>query len=137
MTNKTHSTTFNPLANITLTSGGGYINTGSTNAVYVGTGQAGTGGVSYNTATTWSTRASHSGLQVTGDAEFRGNITIQGRNLSDWLATVDSRLGTLQINPQLEREFQELRALGDAYREAERRFLEQQRIYDILKNTDE
>jgi hypothetical protein len=137
MTNNTHSTTYNPLGNVTIT-GGGYINAGTTCAVYVGNGPGGPGtGVNYNTATTWSTRASHSGLQVTGDAEFRGNITVKGRNLSDWLEAVDSRLGTLQINPQLEREFQELRALGDAYREAERRFLEQQRIYDILKNTDE
>ena len=78
-----------------------------------------------------------SSLQVSGDAEFLGNIKIKGRNLTDWLATVDSRLGILHINSELESEFDELRALGDAYREAERRFTEQKRVYDILKNTDE
>jgi hypothetical protein len=112
------------------------MSTGSTNAIYVGGGGAGTGvGIS-----TWSTTASTmspSSIQVKGDAEFLGNIRIKGRNLTDWLETVDSRLGILHIDSELESEFDELRALGDAYREAERRFNEQKRVYEILKNTDE
>jgi hypothetical protein len=81
-------------------------------------------------------------LQVKGDSEFLGNVTVKGirvkgRDLTDWIETVDSRLGLLHIDAALETEFDELRALGDAYREAERRFTEQKRVYEILKNTDE
>jgi hypothetical protein len=140
MTNKTHSTTYNPLGNITVTGGGYTLGAGysSANAIYVGGGAGGGTGISAHTS--WATTASTmqpSSLQVSGDAEFLGNIKIKGRDLTDWLATVDSRLGILHINSELESEFDELRALGDAYREAERRFIEQKRVYDILKNTDE
>lgn len=140
MTNNTHSTTYNPLGNITVTGGGYTLGAGysSANAIYVGGGAGGGTGISAHTS--WATTASTmqpSSLQVSGDAEFLGNIKIKGRNLTDWLATVDSRLGILHINSELESEFDELRALGDAYREAERRFTEQKRVYDILKNTDE
>jgi hypothetical protein len=140
MTNKTHSTTYNPLGNITVTGGGYTLGAGysSANAIYVGGGAGGGTGISAHTS--WATTASTmqpSSLQVSGDAEFLGNIKIKGRNLADWLATVDSRLGLLHIDSELESEFDELRALGDAYREAERRFIEQKRVYDILKNTDE
>jgi hypothetical protein len=140
MTNKTYSTTYNPLGNVTIT-GGGYV---STNAIYVGGGAGGGTGL---TSPTWHTNTgvtdrNFNSLQVKGDAEFQGNITVKGirvkgRDLSDWLETVDSRLGLLNIDPELESEFDELRALGDAYREAERRFIEQKRVYEILKNTDE
>lgn len=140
MTNKTHSTTYNPLGNITVTGGGYTLGAGysSANAIYVGGGAGGGTGISAHTS--WATTASTmqpSSLQVSGDAEFLGNIKIKGRDLTDWLATVDSRLGILHINSELESEFDELKALGDAYREAERRFNEQKRVYEILKNTDE
>jgi hypothetical protein len=144
MTNKTHSTTYNPLGNVTITAGGYNLSTGyaSTNAIYVGGGSGAGGGtgIPASAHTSWSTTASTmspSSIQVKGDAEFLGNIKIKGRNLTDWLETVDSRLGLLHIDSELESEFDELRALGDAYREAERRFTEQKQVYDILKNTDE
>ena len=142
MTNNTHSTTYNPLGNITVTGGGYTLGAGysSANAIYVGGGGGYGGGSGISAHTTWTTAASTmqpSSLQVSGDAEFLGNIKIKGRDLTDWLAAVDSRLGLLHINSELESEFDELRALGDAYREAERRFTEQKRVYDILKNTDE
>jgi len=138
MTNNTYSTTYNPLGNVTVSGGGYSLSTGSTNAIYVGAGGGAGGGLSAHTS--WSTTASTmspNSIQVKGDAEFLGNIKIKGRNLADWLDTVDSRLGLLHIDAALETEFDELRALGDAYREAERRFNEQKRVYNILKNTDE
>jgi hypothetical protein len=140
MTNNTYSTTYNPLGNITVSGGGYSLSTGSTNAIYVGGGGAGTGvGISTwsTTASTTASTMSPSSIQVKGDAEFLGNIKIKGRNLTDWLETVDSRLGLLHIDAALETEFDELKALGDAYREAERRFNAQKRVYEILKNTDE
>jgi hypothetical protein len=113
-----------PTTVYTITGAGG---SGSATSIYAGTGG------------TWSTTATMSPptLEVSGDATFKGNIKVKGRNLTDWLETIDSRLGILQTNPALEKEFDELKALGDAYRESERRFLEQKRVYEILKTTDE
>jgi hypothetical protein len=136
MPNNVYSTTYSPLGNVTITGGGYTLAAGTTNAIYVGGGSGGGGG-QWHTNTTAVATISPNQLQVKGDAEFLGNIRVKGRNLTEWLETVESRLGILQINSELETEFDELRALGDAYREAERRFNEQKRVYDILKNTDE
>jgi hypothetical protein len=132
------STTYNPITqsfgNITLTGSSG-ATYGTSNAIYVGGGGGGTW-----TSATWpsvTATATPGALQVHGDAEFKGNVKVGGRDLTQWLEQVEGRLGMLQVNPGLESEFDELRALGDAYREAERRFLEQKRVYDILKTTDE
>ena len=81
--------------------------------------------------------SNNASLQVNGDANFKGNLRVKDRELTDWLETVESRLGMLQVNPKLESEFDELKALGDAYRAAEKRFLEQKRLIEILKKTDE
>lgn len=88
---------------------------------------------------TWTTTGisdTRSSIQVKGDAEFDGNVTVQGKNLMDMLETIESRLGILTPNPALEAEFDELKALGDAYREAERRLNEQKRVFEILKTQD-
>lgn len=93
----------------------------------------------------WTTTAADSGvlatssgrtIHVKGDAEFEGNVVIQGRDLGEILDKLESRLGVLQPNPELEAEFDELKALGDAYREAEKRFNEQKRVFEILKTQD-
>lgn len=72
-------------------------------------------------------------LHIKGDAEFEGNVKIQGRDLTEILSAIESRLAILTPNTALESEYEELKALGDAYRAAEKRFLEQKRIFDILK----
>jgi hypothetical protein len=40
----------------------------------------------------------------------------------------------LEPNPALEQDYQQLKTLGDQYRALEQKLLEQQRIFDILKN---
>jgi len=71
------------------------------------------------------------GIVLDDDAD----IQIKGRQLSDILAGIESRLGLLTANHQLEAEFEELKALGDQYRELERRLNEQLTTWDILKKT--
>ena len=73
--------------------------------------------------------------QVDGNFECTGDIRWQNRDLGSWLEAVESRLGILHTNLELEAEFEELRRLGDDYRAAEQRFLEQRKIYNILKDT--
>lgn len=102
-----------------------------------GTGGGGTGfstGTSYSVNNTWSNPPSTGQVIIAGDCEFKGNITWKGRDLKDWLESVESRLGMLQPNSRLEAEYEELKALSDQYRALEKRLLEQQRVFDILKN---
>lgn len=74
-------------------------------------------------------------IHVNGDAVFRGNIEWQGRDMREWFASVESRLAILQPNSKLEAEWSELHQLRMQYVELERKLLEKQQIFDILKKT--
>jgi len=103
----------------------------------VGAGGGGSGGRTYGpiytTNGTVSNPATSGRILVQGDATFEGNITWQGRDMREWFATVESRLGMLQPNPKLEEGWGELADLRMKYVELERKLLEQQRVFDILK----
>jgi hypothetical protein len=61
------------------------------------------------------------------------DIVINGHSLVDAINSINDRLNCLQINPALEKEWDELRALGDQYRELEQQILEKQATWDRLK----
>jgi len=107
------------------------------------TGSGGSGGTGYainNSATsyTWGTTNTNTmstgKVIIAGDAVFEGNITWQDRDMRAWFESVESRLAILQPNVKLEAEYEELAELGRQYKEMEKRLLEKQRVFDILKN---
>lgn len=107
------------------------------------TGGAGGGGTGYainNSATsyTWGTTNTNTmstgKVIIAGDAVFEGNIKWQDRDMREWFESVESRLAILQPNVKLEAEYEELAELGRQYKEMEKRLLEKQRVFDILKN---
>ena len=53
--------------------------------------------------------------------------------MREWFESVESRLAILQPNTKLEAEYEELAELSRQYRELEKRLLEKQRVFDILK----
>jgi hypothetical protein len=61
------------------------------------------------------------------------DIVVNGSSLVDAINSIRDRLNCLQINPALEAEWEELRALGDQYRELEQQILEKQATWDKLK----
>lgn len=69
------------------------------------------------------------GIELDEDAD----IVIKGKKLSEVLAGIETRLGLLTANTKLESEFEELRALGERYRELERQLNQQLQTWDILK----
>jgi hypothetical protein len=71
---------------------------------------------------------------IASDAVFEGNITWQDRDMRAWFESVESRLAILQPNVKLEAEYEELAELGRQYKEMEKKLLEKQRVFDILKN---
>ena len=94
----------------------------------------GTGSTGLTYTSTWApTEMKPSAINVNGDAVFHGNIEWQGRDMREWFARVESRLGMLQTNPKLEQDWKKLQDLRMQYVELERELLEKQRIFDILK----
>ena len=72
-------------------------------------------------------------LHVKGDAEFEGDVKIKGKSISETLDKIEQRLGILHPNEKLEAKWEELKALGDRYRELEKDIIEKEKIWTILK----
>ena len=72
-------------------------------------------------------------LTVKGDAEFEGEITIKGKNLSDMFEKIEERLAILRPNEELEKRWEDLRALHNAYTKLEAELIEKEKAWAILK----
>ena len=72
-------------------------------------------------------------LSVKGNADFEGEVTIKGKNLSEMLEKIDERLAILHPNPKLEDKWDELKELGKRYRELEQELIEKEKVWAILK----
>ncbi len=72
-------------------------------------------------------------LDVKGDANFSGDLTIKGVSLTDTLAKIEERLAILRPNEVLEDRWEQLKELGKQYRELEKEILEKEQVWKILK----
>ena len=87
----------------------------------VGTGTAGRGNISAGK------------LQLNGkDAD----IEINGESMVTMLKRIEERLNLLSVDPDLESEWDELRELGNQYRELEQRIKDKQETWAKLKAQD-
>lgn len=73
-------------------------------------------------------------IQVKGNAEFDGDVTIKGKNLNDTLERIEDRLAILHPNDELEAKWENLRGLRKAYMELEQEIIEKEKIWKILKD---
>ena len=73
-------------------------------------------------------------IQVKGDAEFDGEVTIKGKNIADMFAKIEERLAILHPNPELEDKWDELKELGKRYKELEAEIIEKEKVWKILKD---
>lgn len=73
-------------------------------------------------------------LKVSGDAEFEGDLKIQGKSITETLEKIEQRLNILRVNPELESRWKELKELGDKYRELERECSLKEKMIDILRS---
>ena len=71
-------------------------------------------------------------LSVKGNADFEGEVTIKGKNLTEMLEKIDERLAILHPNEKLEDKWDELKELGKRYRELEQEIIEKERMWAIL-----
>ena len=72
-------------------------------------------------------------LKVNGDAEIDGDIKVKGKSLSEAIENIEKRLAILHPNEKLEEKWEELKALGERYRELEKDILEKEKIWEIIK----
>ena len=95
-----------------------------------------TGSYTYATNGTnyaWST--TNNTLQVRGDSEFDGNITVKGRSLTEFMDSVEQRLNILRPNAELEADWDQLRELGEQYRKLEQQLTEKAQMWAALQRT--
>ena len=94
-----------------------------------------TTGTNYAWNTTSTTTSIENTLQVKGDSEFDGDITVRGRSLTEFMDSVEQRLNILRPNPALESEWDQLRELGEQYRELEQQLTEKSQMWAALQRT--
>ena len=98
------------------------------NVVYT----TGTGALSWGNITT-DPNIKGATLQVKGDADFEGEVTIKGKSITDMFAKIEERLAILHPNPELEDKWDELKELGKRYKELEAEIIEKEKMWAILK----
>jgi hypothetical protein len=112
-----------------------YTSTGTT----INTGTSGQFLVNNGTSPVWADTISVSGhqtpstLKVLGDAEFEGEVKINGKSLDKTLTKIEERLAILHPNEKLEEKWKKLRELRKQYQELEADILEKEKIVEILK----
>jgi hypothetical protein len=138
--------TIKDLTDITLTSSSvdswSEYNMSDLNATWL-SGASGSNGYTYTTTGTgagspWITTDTIDGyntLSVKGNADFDSDITVKGRSLTEFMESVEQRLNILRPNPALEAEWDQLRELGEQYRELEKQLTEKSQMWAALQRT--
>jgi hypothetical protein len=85
--------------------------------------------------TSWDTITTNTSgeLHVKGDAEIEGDLKVKGKSLADAIDNIEKRLAILHPNKELEEKWDQLKALGERYRELEKDILEKEKIWETLK----
>ena len=104
---------------------------------YIGAGAASTYQIypsnNFNiTGATTATNLTQNGLTLQGNADIKfGNVS-----LKDFMEKVSMRLNMMVPHPELERQWDELRVLGEAYRACEKECIEKAKVWDILRRDE-
>ena len=75
-------------------------------------------------------------VEQSGQIDIRGekaDIRINGKSMNKWMEQVEQRLNILTPNPELEKEWDDLRRLGERYRKLEKKCQEKAKMWEALK----
>ena len=75
-------------------------------------------------------------IQQGGTIDIQGDdadIRINGKSMKAWMEAVEERLNILTPNPELEKEWDDLRRLGERYRALEKKCREKAQMWAALK----
>jgi len=109
-------------------------NVSGVNTVLGGTGYTYT----TNTTSPWIATGTNPAMVVnqSGTIEIKGedaDIKINGKSMKTWMEAVEERLNILTPNPELEKDWDDLRRLGERYRALERKCKEKAQMWAALK----
>jgi hypothetical protein len=135
--NITHDPYYGAVPTVTISDNtnslGGYTlgGTGATgaNAVWTTTG-TGTFSISPNYSAIGTQLDQNGRMSLRGD---KADLDINGKSLTAWMEKVEERLNILTPNPELEKEWDELRRLGERYRKLEKKCKEKAEVWNKLK----
>jgi hypothetical protein len=105
--------------------GTGYTYTTNTTSPWIVNGSIGSNGSSPAMA-----------INPSGSIEIKGedaDIKINGKSMKSWMEAVEERLNILTPNPELEKEWDDLRRLGNRYRALEKKCKEKAQMWAALK----
>lgn len=75
-------------------------------------------------------------VEQSGQIDIKGekaDIRINGKSMNKWMEQVEQRLNILSPNPELEKEWDDLRRLGERYRKLEKKCQEKAQMWEALK----
>jgi len=101
------------------------------------TGSAGT--FTYSPCYTTSNWNTSNNVHINGDGitmEPGADIKIGGKSLTEAIAKIEERLAILKPNPEMEDKWEELKQLGQRYRELEKELYEKEKMWEILKRDE-
>jgi len=116
-----------PYANVTISNPGAV--SGSIQPTVLGPFTTGTG------VNPWATNTNITGGKITLEGED-ADIDVNGKSLVDTLKALEERLNILVPNQELEKEWNELKRLGDQYRQLEADLKEKAAMWKALKAED-
>jgi len=81
------------------------------------------------------TTAQNSDLKVSDGNVIveNGDVVIDNHSVLELLKKIEERLALLTPNPELESDWEELKNLGNQYRELEKKILEKEKTWQLLK----
>ena len=134
-------------SNIAITGGSGYTLSSGTasNATWTTTG-TGTGAIGPQVYTISPNTVSYGDLSIVGGGLYtqssgkmslkgeNADIDINGKSMLQWMQKVEERLNILTPNPELEKEWDDLRRLGERYRKLEKKCKEKAEMWKKLKS---
>ena len=129
-------------SSITMASPVYTMSTAPTISISNGGAIGGTGGTYSNTMWTTNTTAGWNGtsamdLKQSGMLSLRGenaDIDINGKSLMKTLEALEERLNLMTPNPELEKEWDDLKKLGERYRKLEKKCKEKAEMWNKLKS---
>ena len=75
-------------------------------------------------------------LNQGGQLDLRGenaDLKINGKSMTEWMSRVEQQLNIMTPNPELEKEWDDLRRLGERYRKLEKKCKEKAQMWTALK----
>jgi hypothetical protein len=75
-------------------------------------------------------------IQPGGKVHIQGenaDLVIGDKSMKDWMEKVEERLNILTPNPEMEKEWDDLRKLGERYRKLEKKCKEKSDMWNKLK----